>query len=160
MVLMRNTPLQDANEPSFQMTGHYKNQRYSGLAGPSIIRIVGTSPALSLTPCFTSRLLLSMIIQVPRSSVKARPTAPKAAVVASAGMYFGASLLRKILLLTTPIRLATGTPTEVSITRRFSLAMLLLYHTSRITDGAEVPQVIMKVAKYATWSWFSTSIEA
>jgi hypothetical protein len=33
------------------------------------------------------------------------------------------------------------------MTRRFSLAMLLLYQTSRITDGAEVPHVIMKQAK-------------
>jgi hypothetical protein len=45
------------------------------------------------------------------------------------------------------MRFATGTPTEVSMTRRFSSAMLLLYHTSRMTEGADVPHVIMKQAK-------------
>jgi hypothetical protein len=47
---------------------------------------------------------------------------------------------------TRPITLATGTATLVSITRLFSLAMLLLYHVSNSTDGADVPHVIMKHA--------------
>ena len=54
--------------------------------------------------------------------------------------------------LTTPIKLATGTPNVVSIIRLFSSAMLLLYHTSKITLGALVPHVIMKQEKYATLS--------
>ena len=59
--------------------------------------------------------------------------------------------------LTTPIKLATGTPTLVSITRLFSSAMLLLYQTSKMTLGADVPHVIMKQAKYATCSCVWTS---
>lgn len=49
------------------------------------------------------------------------------------------SLFWKIFDETTPIRLASGTPMDVRTTRRPSLAMLLLYHTSRSTEGAEVP---------------------
>lgn len=37
-----------------------------------------------------------MIIHVPSSSVSTKPVAPNAAVVASAGMYLGASLGRKM----------------------------------------------------------------
>lgn len=37
------------------------------------------------------------------------------------------------------MRLAKGTPIEVRTTRRPSCAMLLLYHTSRRTEGADVP---------------------
>lgn len=124
----------------------HKNHLYSSAAGPSLNFSVDTSFAFNLTPCFRSRLLLSKIIHAPSRSVKTNPHAPKAAVVAKAGRYFGASLFRKMLLLTTPIKLATGTPTLVSIIRRFSSAILLLYQTSSITLGADVPQVIMKQA--------------
>lgn len=55
------------------------------------------------------------------------------------GLHLGASWFLKILLLTTPIRLARGTAKDVSTTRRPSCAMLLLYQTSRRTEGAEVP---------------------
>jgi len=117
----------------------------------------------------------------PSMSVRISPVAPNAAVVASAGMYSGASWSRKMLELTSPITLAMGTPSEVRRTRRFSSAMLLLYwlhqsaqrnlmseawwierptQVSSNTDGAEVPHVIMKHAKYATCSSFSTSIAA
>lgn len=48
---------------------------------------------------------------------------------------------------TRPMTFAVGTATVVSIIRRFSLAMLLLYHTSSRTEGADVPQVIIKQAK-------------
>lgn len=43
--------------------------------------------------------------------------------------------------------LARGTPTEVRVIRRPSCAMLLLYQVERRTEGAEVPQHIIKVAK-------------
>jgi hypothetical protein len=67
------------------------------------------------------------------------PTPPKAAVVIRAGRYFGASCVRNILELTTPIKLATGTAMLVKPTRRPSLAVLLLYQASNKTEGAEVP---------------------
>lgn len=97
------------------------------------------------------------------------PVAPNTAVVIKAVSYLGASFLMKMLLLTRPIRFASGTPTEVIVIRLFSSAMLLLksrvskccygtmfakagkgtylYHVLRMTDGALVPQHIMKVAK-------------
>ena len=62
-------------------------------------------------------------------------------------MYFGASLGRKMLDDTTPIRFAMGTAMEVSTARLFSSAMLLQYHTSSNTDGALVPQHIKNVLK-------------
>lgn len=65
-----------------------------------------------------------------------------------------------MLLLTTPIRFASGTPIDVKVTRWFSSATLLLYHVDSKTDGAEVPHVIMKHAKYATVRLCSTSIVA
>jgi len=88
----------------------------------------------------------------PRPNVNRQPTAPNAAVVMSAGKYLGASFGMKMLLLTTPIKFATGTPLFVSMTRLFSFAMLLLNHVSSMTLGALVPYVITKRAKYATWS--------
>jgi hypothetical protein len=75
------------------------------------------------------------------------PVAPKAAVVAKAGMYLGADCGVKILLDTKPMRLASGTPMDVRTTLRPSWGTLLLYHVDRRTDGAEVPQHIMNVAK-------------
>lgn len=97
------------------------------------------------------------------------PVAPKTAVVIRAVSYLGASFLMKMLLLTRPIKFASGTPTEVIVIRLFSSAMLLLkfsvskwscgilfqragkeaylYHVLRMTEGALVPQHIMKVAK-------------
>lgn len=47
------------------------------------------------------------------------------------------------------MRLATGTAILVSTTRLPSLAMLLLYHESRRTDGADVPleKVVSKIAQ-------------
>src|ERR1051326_3709129 len=97
---------------------------------------------------------------VPSKIVIRQPVAPNAAVVANAGMYFGASLVWKILLLTTPMRLARGTPTDVNVMRWPSFARLLLYHVLKITEGADVPQTIMKHAKYATCSCLFTSIVA
>lgn len=47
----------------------------------------------------------------------------------------------------TPIMLAIGTAIEVNTALLFSSAMLLQYQTSSKTEGADVPQVIMKVAK-------------
>ena len=81
------------------------------------------------------------------SPAKRAPVAPKAAVVANAGMYFGADCGVKILLDTRPMRLASGTPMDVRTTRRPSWGTLLLYQVERRTDGAEVPQHIMNVAK-------------
>lgn len=58
---------------------------------------------------------------------------------------------------TTPIKFAIGTAIDVKTIRLFSEAILLLYQTSRRTEGAEVPQVIMKQAKYAAWDLMSTA---
>ena len=150
----RGTPLEGRDAQS------YKNQRKSSTAGPSLNKAVGISLTSIFRPAFLSRRRLSAIIQKPSASVMQNPVPPNAAVVANAGIYFGASWFRKMLLLTTPIRFAIGTPKEVSTRRRPSCAILLLYHTSRSTEGAEVPQVIMNAAKYATWSWCTTSMEA
>lgn len=79
--------------------------------------------------------------------VTSAPVAPKAAVVANAGMYLGAESAVKMLLDTSPMRLASGTPTEVKTTRRPSWGVLLLYQVESRTDGADVPQHIMNVAK-------------
>jgi len=62
-------------------------------------------------------------------------------------MYFGADFGVKMLLDTRPMRLASGTPMDVRTTRRPSCGTLLLYHVERRTEGAEVPQHIIKVAK-------------
>ncbi len=62
-------------------------------------------------------------------------------------MYFGAEAGVKMLLETNPMTLASGTPIEVRTTRRPSWGTLLLYHVERSTDGADVPQHIMNVAK-------------
>src|SRR5271170_4227112 len=126
---------------------HHKNHRYCSAAGPSLNNSVDISFAFRFTPSFLSLLLLSTIIHAPSNNVNTNPHPPKAAVVAKAGKYFGASCGRKMLLLTTPIRLAMGTATPVKTTRRFSSAILLLYHTSSMTLGADVPHVIMKHAK-------------
>lgn len=72
---------------------------------------------------------------------------PKAAVVARAGMYLGASLFKKIFDETKPIRLLNGTPTLLITTLRPSCGILLLYHVLNKTLGAAVPQHIIKVAK-------------
>jgi len=61
-------------------------------------------------------------------------------------MYLGASVGRKMLDDTTPMRFAMGTAMEVRTARLFSSAMLLQYHTSSSTEGALVPQVIIKQA--------------
>lgn len=98
---------------------------------------MGTSLARTLRPCFLSRRLLSMIMYPPNTSVKTRPSAPKAAVVDRAGIYCGASWSRKMFDETTPITLAIGTPRLVKRSRLFSSAMLLLYQVSSSTDGAE-----------------------
>lgn len=81
------------------------------------------------------------------SAASTAPVAPKAAVVARAGMYFGADFGKKMFDETSPITLASGTPTEVRTTLRPSWGTLLLYHVERSTEGAEVPQHIIKVAK-------------
>lgn len=125
----------------------YKNHRNSGEAGPSRKRSVGISLALIVTPSLRSLLRLSKTIYRPKRPAITEPVAPNAPTVISAGMYFGLSCSRKTLLETTPIRFASGTPILVSRTRRPSCAMLLLYQVLRRTEGAEVPQVIMKVAK-------------
>jgi len=78
---------------------------------------------------------------VPKAAVIIAPVAPKQAVVISAGKYFGASFVRKILLLTRPMRFARGTPTLVRTMRRPSCAILLLYQVLRRTEGADVPQL-------------------
>ncbi|KAL0766895.1 hypothetical protein CaCOL14_010466 [Colletotrichum acutatum] len=52
----------------------------------------------------------------PRASAHEAPATPNAAVVINAGAYFGASGLRKMLLLTRPMRFASGTPIEVRST--------------------------------------------
>jgi hypothetical protein len=67
------------------------------------------------------------------------PTPPNDAVVINAGKYLGASCVRKMFELTTPIKFANGTAILVNTTRRPSLAVLLLYQASRRTEGAEVP---------------------
>lgn len=54
---------------------------------------------------------------------------------------------RKILLDTTPMRLAIGTAIDVKTARLFSSAILLQYHTSKSTEGALVPQAIKNVEK-------------
>jgi hypothetical protein len=77
----------------------------------------------------------------PNNAVIVAPTAPKQAVVINAGRYFGASLVRNILLLTRPMTFASGTPTLVKTTRRPSWATLLLYQVLRRTEGADVPQL-------------------
>lgn len=81
------------------------------------------------------------------ASVKTSPVPPNAAVVAKAGIYFGLFSFRKMLELTTPIMFAIGTATLVNKTRLFSFATLLSYSTSNKTLGADVPQVITKLAK-------------
>lgn len=124
-----------------------KNHLNSLAAGPSRSRCVGTSLTLILTPSRLSLARLSSTIQNPSAKVRMKPIPPKAAVVASAGMYFGASWALKMFELTTPIRFAIGTPKLVNTTRFPSCAILLLYQTSRSTDGAEVPHVIMNAAK-------------
>ena len=78
---------------------------------------------------------------VPRLAVMRAPVAPKHAVVINAGKYFGASFVRKMLLLTRPMRFARGTPTLVRTMRRPSCATLLLYQVLSNTDGADVPQL-------------------
>jgi hypothetical protein len=132
-----NYPCQNAFLRSTVMTA-YKYHLYSFTAGPSLNRAVGTLRARSLTPCFASRRRLSNIIQVPKPIVRRNPVPPKAAVVASAGIYFGASLFWKMFE-TTPMRFARGTPKLVRMRRLPSCAILLLYQTSRRTDGADVP---------------------
>lgn len=52
------------------------------------------------------------------SPAKRAPVAPNAAVVANAGMYFGAEAGVKILLETKPITFASGTPIDVRTTLR------------------------------------------
>lgn len=123
----------------------YKNHLNSGAPGPSLNLSVATAPTPPVvlwTPSFLSLLLLSHAIHSPSTTVQTSPTPPKAAVVASAGMYLGASCSRKMLEATMPIRLASGTATEVSSRRREGCGVLLLYQTSRMTDGAEVPPVV------------------
>ena len=48
------------------------------------------------------------------------------------------------------MRLARGTPKEVRTTRRPSWAMLLLYQTSRRTEGADVPlwRLLMELVRH------------
>ena len=123
----------------------YKNHLNSGAPGPSLNLSVATAPTpptVLRTPSLESLFLLSHAIHRPSSTVQTSPTPPKAAVVASAGMYLGASCSRKMLEATRPIRLASGTATEVRSRRREGCGVLLLYQTSRMTDGAEVPPVV------------------
>jgi hypothetical protein len=128
----------------------YRNHLNSCTPGPSLNNSVDTSLAPSTTPCLAFLLLLSHTIQLPNNPAVTAPVAPNAAVVTSAGIYLGISCVRKMFELTTPIRFASGTPTLVSVTRLFSSATLLLYQVDSSTDGADVPHVIMKHAKYAT----------
>lgn len=125
----------------------YRNHLNSGTLGPSRNFIVGTSCAVSLTPCALLRFLLSHIMNAPSMAATKHPQAPKEAMVMSAGSYLGESWSRKTLLATRPIKFAKGTPTDVSVTRSPSCATLLLYQVLNSTDGAAVPQHIMKVAK-------------
>lgn len=123
----------------------YKNHLNSGAPGPSLNLSVATAPTpptVLRTPSLASLLLLSHAIHRPSSTVATRPTPPKAAVVASAGMYLGASCARKMLEATMPMRFARGTATAVRRRRREGWGVLLLYQTSRMTDGAEVPPVV------------------
>lgn len=94
----------------------YKNQRKWGLLGPSPNFDVGTSLAVKVTPSARFLFRLSHIMKNPRASAHEAPATPNAAVVINAGAYFGASGLRKMLLLTSPMRLASGTPIEVRST--------------------------------------------
>ena len=125
----------------------YKNHLNSGTLGPSLSISVGTSLISSFLPSFLSLLLLSSTINIAKNPAIQAPVAPNAAVVARAGIYFGAVWFVKILLETRPMMLANGTPTEVRTTRRPSCGVLLLYQVDSRTEGAEVPQHIMKVAK-------------
>jgi hypothetical protein len=73
-------------------------------------------------------------------AAKTAPVAPKAAVVARAGMYFGAEDGKKMFDDTRPITLARGTPTEVRITRRPSWGTLLLLYVI-LARGLETRKV-------------------
>lgn len=113
----------------------YKNHLKSSTFGPSLSREVGTSRAESLTPCRRLRRLLSSVMYSPRHAATMKPNPPKLAVVIMAGAYLGLSCSRKTLLATNPIKLASGTPTDVKASRWPSCAMLLLYHYSMILSA-------------------------
>jgi hypothetical protein len=134
-----------ANFADALMLAH-KNQRNSGTDGPSRKRCVGTSAAVVLVPALRFLRMLSNTMNPPKRPAMRHPQAPKQAVVIRAVGYLGFSLSRKMLLDTRPIRFANGTPTDVRTTLRPSEAMLLLYQVDKRTDGAEVPQTIMKHA--------------
>ena len=125
----------------------HKNHRNSGALGPSLSISVGTSLISNFLPNLWSLLLLSNIMNKLKSPANKAPVAPKAAVVANAGIYFGADPGVKILLETRPMTLARGTPIDVRTTLRPSWGSLLLYQVESRTLGALVPQHIIKVAK-------------
>lgn len=70
----------------------HKNHLNSSTLGPSLNFIVGTSFAVSFTPCRRFRRWLSHNMKRPKHPVTKHPTAPKQAVVIRAGAYLGASL--------------------------------------------------------------------